>query len=36
MIYNQWYATVAFKYLKKGKILAAKRFGENLAFFRNQ
>lgn len=34
MIYNQWYAVMPSKAVKKGKILAAKRLGMELAFFR--
>jgi len=34
MIYNQWYAVMPSKDVKKGKILAAKRLGLELVFFR--
>lgn len=35
MIKNQWYAVLSSHELKKGKLLAARRFGENLLFMRN-
>lgn len=34
MIKNQWYAVMASKQIPKGKMVAAKRFGEKLIFFR--
>ena len=34
MIKNQWYAVLASRDVKKGKLLGVKRFGENLVFFR--
>ena len=34
MIKNQWYAVLSSHELKKGQVLGAKRFGENLVFFR--
>ena len=36
MIRNQWYAVLSSHLLKKGKVVGAKRFGENLVFFRTQ
>ncbi|WP_010248631.1 aromatic ring-hydroxylating oxygenase subunit alpha [Acetivibrio cellulolyticus] len=36
MIYNQWYAVLPSREVKKGKILAVKRLGLNLAFFRTE
>ncbi len=35
MIKNQWYAVLSSHELKHDKILAARRFGKNLVFFRN-
>ncbi len=35
MINNQWYAVLSSHELKPDKILAARRFGKNLVFFRN-
>jgi len=34
MINNQWYAVLSSDSLKRGRILAARRFGEDLVFFR--
>jgi phenylpropionate dioxygenase-like ring-hydroxylating dioxygenase large terminal subunit len=34
MIKNQWYAVLSSHFLKSNRILAARRFGENLVFFR--
>ena len=36
MIYNQWYAVLPSRAVKKGKILAVKRLGMELAFFRTE
>ena len=35
MIYNQWYAVLSGKEVKKGKILGVKRLGEKMIFFRD-
>lgn len=35
MIKNQWYAVLSSHNLKKNQVLGARRFGENLIFFRN-
>lgn len=35
MIKNKWYAVLSSHELKKGKIVGARRFGENLIFFRD-
>ncbi len=35
MIKNQWYAVLSSHELKNGKIVGARRFGENLIFFRD-
>jgi len=35
MIQNQWYAVLSSHELKRGGLLGARRFGENLVFFRN-
>ena len=34
MIKNQWYAVLSSHQLKKGQVLGARRFGENLVFYR--
>ncbi len=34
MIYNQWYAVLESKEIKKGKLIGVTRFGEKLVFFR--
>lgn len=34
MIKNQWYAIMASEQIPKGKVVSARRFGENLVFFR--
>lgn len=34
MIKNQWYAVLSSHQIKSGKVTAAKRFGQNLIFFR--
>lgn len=34
MINNQWYAVLSSHELKKGKVVGARRFGDNLVFFR--
>ena len=36
MIYNEWYAVLSSREVKKGKITAARRFGKDLVFFRNE
>lgn len=36
MIKNQWYAVLSSHELKKGQVLCARRFGENLVFFRSE
>lgn len=36
MIKNQWYAVLSSGALKKGKVVAARRFGENLIFIRSK
>ncbi len=35
MIYNQWYAVLSSKEVKKGKIIGVKRLGEKMIFFRD-
>jgi phenylpropionate dioxygenase-like ring-hydroxylating dioxygenase large terminal subunit len=34
MIKNQWYAVLSSHQLRKGQVLGARRFGENLVFYR--
>ena len=34
MIKNQWYAVLSSHQLKKGQVLGARRFGEDLVFYR--
>ena len=34
MIKNQWYAVLSSHQVKKGQVLGARRFGENLVFYR--
>ena len=36
MIKNQWYAVMASRDIKRGKMIAARRFSENLIFYRNR
>ena len=36
MIKNQWYAVLSSDSVRKGKICAARRFGEELLFFRDK
>jgi phenylpropionate dioxygenase-like ring-hydroxylating dioxygenase large terminal subunit len=36
MISNQWYAVMSSHDVKKGKVTGARRFGENLVFFRTE
>lgn len=36
MINNQWYAVLSSNEVKNGKIVGARRFGENLIFFRDE
>ena len=36
MIYNQWYAVMNAREIKKGRIYGVKRLGMDLAFFRNE
>ena len=36
MIKNQWYAVLSSKEVKAGRLVAARRFSENLVFFRNE
>ena len=36
MIKNQWYAITSAADIKPGKLVAVRRFGENLVLFRNQ
>ena len=36
MIKNQWYAVLSSKEVKAKRLVAARRFGENLVFFRNK
>ena len=36
MIKNQWYAVLSSNSVKKGNVIGARRFGENLVFFRNE
>ena len=35
MIKNRWYAVLSSNKLKEGRILGAKRFGQDLVFFRS-
>ncbi len=36
MINNQWYAVLSSHELKKGRVIAARRFGEDLVFYRTE
>lgn len=36
MINNQWYAVISSSDIKPGKLVAVRRFGENIVLFRNQ
>ena len=36
MIKNQWYAVLSSNSVKNGEVVGARRFGENLVFFRNE
>lgn len=36
MINNQWYAVMSSHKVKKGKVVGARRFGENMVFFRTE
>jgi phenylpropionate dioxygenase-like ring-hydroxylating dioxygenase large terminal subunit len=36
MIFNQWYAVLSSKEVKKNRLLVVTRFGEKLVFWRNE